>query len=226
MDGARLKGRDHWVIALLYGFLYASLLIIITEIIWDGVFKFTGITGLKKEIIESFFRAALLEEFFKFTGFRMADNKYRFSCKKDSMLAAGTIGLVYAVVEKAASGNLMAIILGILFPMHILWQLNQGRHYYDYKQAKAAGEQQTKRRELFLAVPLIILIHGSWDAVISIIGYLFEESGWKSAELAGGLLTVVLVIFGVTYMVITIKRTLAVTRAAKAAEQQKKDEIS
>ena len=59
-----------------------------------------------------------------------ANKEYHFSNEKEFMLGAGMIGLAYGIIEKVAAGNAMAIILGILFPMHIIWQMNQGRHYY------------------------------------------------------------------------------------------------
>ena len=47
--------------------VYATIPIIITEITWDSLANLVGLQeGLLREIIESFFRAALLEESFKF----------------------------------------------------------------------------------------------------------------------------------------------------------------
>ena len=67
-----LKRNDYWRTAGVYGFCYTCLLIIVTEILWDVVADRIGLTGLKRDILADFFRAALLEEFFKFTGFLLA----------------------------------------------------------------------------------------------------------------------------------------------------------
>ena len=65
-----------------------------------------------------------------------ANNRYQFKNEKEYMIGAGMIGLAYGIIEKVATGNAISVILGIVFPMHILWQMNQGRHYYKYKKAK------------------------------------------------------------------------------------------
>ena len=133
----RLTKKDYFKILLFYGVVCATIPIIFTEIIWDIIFDGIGFkAGLYRDLVESFFRAALLEETFKFYGFMKANKKYRFQNEKEFMIGAGMIGLAYAIIEKLASGNGIAIILGIIFPMHILWQMNQGRHYFKYKKAK------------------------------------------------------------------------------------------
>ena len=45
--------------------------------------------GLLRELIESFLRAALIEETFKFFGFMKANKKDHFSNEKEYMLGAG-----------------------------------------------------------------------------------------------------------------------------------------
>ena len=54
--------------------------------------------GLIRDLVESFFRAALLEEIFKFYGFMKANNKYQFKTEKEYMIGAGMVGLAYAVI--------------------------------------------------------------------------------------------------------------------------------
>ena len=57
-----LKRNDYWRTAGVYGFCYTCLLIIVTEILWDVVADRIGLTGLKRDILADFFRAALLED--------------------------------------------------------------------------------------------------------------------------------------------------------------------
>lgn len=54
------------------------------EITWDSLIRFIGLNeGLLKELIESFFRAALIEELFKFFGFMRVNKEYKFSNEKE-----------------------------------------------------------------------------------------------------------------------------------------------
>jgi len=56
-----LTSKDYRKIFFLYGIIYATIPIIICEIIWDIIFDGIGFKiGLYREIVESFFRAALI----------------------------------------------------------------------------------------------------------------------------------------------------------------------
>lgn len=80
----QLTKKDYFQIFLLYGIVYATIPIIITEIIWDSIFNGIGFkVGLCRELVESFFRAALLEEVFKFFGFIKANKEYQFKNEKE-----------------------------------------------------------------------------------------------------------------------------------------------
>lgn len=217
-----LKSKDYWRIFLLYGIVYATIPIIIMEITWDSLIRSIGLNeGLLKELIESFFRAALIEESFKFFGFMRANKEYKFSNEKEYMLGAGMIGLAYGIIEKVASGNAMAIILGIIFPMHIIWQMNQGRHFYKYKKAKEENDNKTAKKELFLATFIIFLIHGCWDALISLIGYFADTSKIANADTIGSILLVIVLLFGFIYMIVSIIKIRKVLKNYKALPNEK-----
>ena len=136
-----LKRNDYWRTAGVYGFCYTCLLIIVTEILWDVVADRIGLTGLKRDILADFFRAALLEEFFKFTGFLLAKRSLKLRRKIDYIMIAGLIGLMYGVVEKAVLGNIAGVVVGLAIPMHITWQFNQGGHWFEYEEAKARNDR-------------------------------------------------------------------------------------
>ena len=212
--GDEKKSRvNYWNVALFYGLVCATLPIIATEIIWDEIANRISDPGLTRSIVEAFFRAALLEESFKFLGFFLAHKKCRLMTEREYMLAAGTIGLVYAIVEKVVTMNPINIILGIVFPMHVLWQANQGRHFYAYRDALEKGEKKRAIRELFFSTGCILLLHGCWDAVIELIVFFMDKNEFR-AELTAGILFVVLISFAVTYMIISIKRSVRVLRKA------------
>ena len=217
-----LKSKDYWRIFLLYGIVYATIPIIIMEITWDSLIRSIGLNEeLLKELIESFFRAALIEESFKFFGFMRANKEYKFSNEKEYMLGAGMIGLAYGIIEKVASGNAMAIIFGIIFPMHIIWQMNQGRHFYKYKKAKEENDNKTAKKELFLATFIIFLIHGCWDALISLIGYFADTSKIANADTIGSILLVIVLLFGFIYMIVSIIKIRKVLKNYKALPNEK-----
>ncbi|MBR6253633.1 MAG: hypothetical protein IKR04_07365 [Clostridia bacterium] len=215
-----LKAKDYLKIFFLYGIVYATIPIIILEITWDAIFNMIGLgDGLLRELIASFFRAALIEEAFKFFGFIKANKKYHFSNEKEFMLGAGMIGLAYGIIEKVAAGNAMAVILGIIFPMHIIWQMNQGRHFYKYKNAKDINDNKKAKRELFLATFMIFFIHGSWDALISLVGYFADNPNIANADIIGGILLIGIILFGIIYIVASIVKIRRVLKNSKMNKQ-------
>jgi len=217
-----LKAKDYRRILLLYGIVYATIPIIIAEITWDIIFDGIGFkVGLLREIIESFFRAALLEEIFKFYGFMRANREYQFKNEKEFMIGAGMIGLAYAIIEKLASGNGMSIILGIVFPMHILWQMNQGRHYYKYLEAKKENNNKKVKKEFFMTTIFVFLMHGCWDALISLVSYFANDSKSPKADMIGGILFGVIILIGIIYIVISIIKIRKVLKNNKEIENKK-----
>ena len=215
----KLKRKDYLFIFFVFGFCVSTLLIIVFELSWDGVCKAIGFEkGIKRELIECFLRAALIEETFKFLGFMLSRRKYKISRVSDSMFAAGCIGLMYAIVEKAVLFNPMAIIINIFIPMHLTWQWNQGRHYQISKDYKKSGKKGKAFLHLMLATLLIFILHGSWDALISIGAYLIdsENSGViANAEIIGGVILGVTILAGLIYTIISLVITIKTARKEK-----------
>ena len=206
-----LNKNDYLKVFFLYGILFTCGLIIITEITWDMIAELTPLSGLTKDIISDFFRAALLEEFFKFQGFRLAKNKLSLHRKTDYILIAGLIGASYGMVEKAVNGNIAAVIVGLAIPLHIVWQFNQGAHYFEYERLKAEGRKARAAYEHFLAVFVPFLLHGCWDCGLDIVG-VFMDIEDDTHQLTAALLLLALVVFGLTY---TIRTIIRVRRIAK-----------
>jgi len=215
-ESKTLHKRDYIRAGLVYGLLYTCLLIIATEITWDAVLGIPEEGELGREILADFLRAALVEEFFKLTGFLLAKRKLGLQRKIDFILIAGLIGLVYSVVEKWVLGNVAAVIIGLLFPMHILWQFNQGGHYYEYEKAKAEGNHGLARREWLLAVCVPFLLHGTWDSALSIIGYCAKQERSGAMQILGGVLMAAIPIFGIIYTVKTIKKVRRIAKEGRS----------
>ena len=206
-DRSRFSTGDYVKTGLLYGFLFSSVLIIITEIIWDILFKWTGIKGLPAELLSDFFRAALLEEFFKFKAFKMAKKKKNLDRKIDYIMMAGLMGLVYSLVETLATGNMASAVLGIIFPMHILWQYNQGAHYYEHEQAKKLDNPVKARKEYGIAIFFTFFFHGTWDSMIDVILFLINKKS-IILQVIGGMMLLGLLTTGIIYAVKTIKMVI------------------
>ena len=214
-----LTRKDYWRTAVVYGFCYTSLLIIATEILWDMIADRAGLSGLKREILSDFFRAALLEEFFKFTGFLLARRSLKLWRKIDHIMIAGLIGLVYGVVEKAVLGNPAAVLIGLAIPMHITWQFNQGGHWYEYEGAKARNDRPGMRREMLMAVAVPFIFHGCWDSGLDLVLWLMDKESGIAQAVSGGLILVMLIL-GILYTIRTIKKVCAIARTCELAVRE------
>ena len=204
-DNQVLSRKDYMKTALVYGFCYTCLLIIISEIIWDSIASRMGLSGFLRDILSDFLRAALLEEFFKFTGFILARRSLKLERKIDYINIAGLIGLVYGVVEKAVQGNIAGIVVGLAIPMHITWQLNQGRHWFEYEETHRTGE-------LLMATAVPFLFHGCWDSGLDLVTFFFNMEESTAAQIAGGVLAIAMITLGIIYTIRTIKKVCAVAK--------------
>ena len=200
-----LQTKDYLLIAFKYGFAFTCLLIMVTEITWDVIVKHTPLSGLALNIVSNFLRAALLEEFFKFRGFILAKRKYQLTRKIDFILTAGMIGLVFGFTEKIMLGNVAAVIVGLLCPMHIMWQFNQGGHYYEYEKAKAANDLQTAKKEWRMAILVPFLVHGLWDSILDIGGDCHDHPDSIPVQVVGFALITAAVIDGIIYSIKTVR---------------------
>ena len=207
-----LQTKDYLLIAFKYGFAFTCLLIMVTEITWDAVVKHTPLSGLALDIVSNFFRAALLEEFFKFRGFILAKRKYQLTRKIDFILTAGMIGLVYGFIEKIVLGNIAAVIVGLICPMHIMWQFNQGGHYYEYEKAKAANDLQTAKKEWRMAILVPFLFHGLWDSILDISAYCLGQPDSIPVQVIGFVLILAAVIGGVIYSIKTVRKACRIAK--------------
>lgn len=211
-----LTAKDYVRIALLYGLLCSCVPIIVTEVAWDVIFGTPQPNELVRQIAADFFRAALLEECFKLSGFLLAWRKYRPERKIDCMLIAGTIGLTYAVVEKAATANPVSAIIGSIVPMHILWQFNQGGHFYAYRQAKDRNDPARARKEWSMAFIVPFLLHGCWDSALSVITYCAGHEDSAVLQVVSAVTLIAALALGLTYTVQTLRRVRRIAKEAPA----------
>ena len=207
----RLKAKDFVFIILVTGLLFTCLLIMILEVSWDAIWKhFVGSDKtLIRELIESFFRAALIEETLKFLGFLIAYKARKINHPAMAMWAFGCIGLTYGIFEKAAFFNLMAFIVGTAIPMHLLWGLNSGRHFQNFMDAKKEENKKKAAKECLMFTLVPFLIHGCWDAALSLSGHFGDNTTYQNIAT---IIFIVVVILGIVYMVLTIIKTVKATK--------------
>ena len=226
-EGTKLTKKNYLVIFFLFGFCVSTLLIIASELTWDGIMKAIGFEkDIKRELVECFLRAALLEESFKFLGFMLSRRKFKISRVSDSMFAAGCIGLMYGLVEKIVLFNPMALIINLFIPMHLLWQWNQGRHYQISKDEKKKGNKGKAFFHMFLATVFIFLFHGVWDAALSIAYYYMDaENAIANGDLIGGIILGVTLLIGVIYAIITFVKTIKTAVKSKNENKEVEEKV-
>ena len=211
MPGIKLQGenaviqkKDYWWCVWVAGVLSSCLLIVLTEIVWDAIVKQTGLKGLPLELVGSFFRAALLEEAFKYMGCMKCVNKLKPNRKIDFVMLFGLIGLVYNVFEKLFMGGAGSI-LGALIPMHLMWQFNQGVYYYEHKKAVLEGNEEKAKKERIKYIFVPFFFHGCWDSLISVGGFFMEDSFPTVVQILGFVLIIAVIVVGVIYSIRTFK---------------------
>lgn len=210
-----LHMKDYIKAALLHGFLYSCLLIMTTEVIWDIVIGQPKDASFGGKILADFFRAALLEEFFKLTGFLLAKRKLKPQRKIDFIMIAGLMGLTFNIIERAVLGSIVPMIFGSVLPMHIFWQFHQGGHYYEYEKAKAEKNKKTARREWLLAVMIPYLFHALWDSTVDAVGYLTAQEA-RIMQVIGYVLLAVIIILAIIYAVMTMRKVCSIAKEGSA----------
>ena len=72
-----------------------------------------------------------------------------------------------------------------------------------------------QQKKFFLATIFIFLIHGCWDAMLSLIDFFAKTTKFSNADLIGGTLLVITIVFGITYIVISIIKIIKVLKNNK-----------
>ena len=124
------------------------------------------------------------------------------------------IGLVYGFIEKIVLGNIAAVIVGLICPMHIMWQFNQGGHYYEYEKAKAANDLQTAKKEWRMAILVPFLFHGLWDSILDISAYCLGQPDSIPVQVIGFVLILAAVIGGVIYSIKTVRKACRIAKGS------------
>ena len=206
----RFKVGDWLLIAFVFGLIFSCGLIIASEIAWDAIWNnvVSRDQTLTREIVESFFRAALFEETFKFLGFFIAYKVKKINHQAIAMYACAIIGLMYGIVENIFRFNPISFVVAFSIPMHVLWQLNSGRHFQAFTEAKEEGKKIKAFKEFFLALPFVFLFHGIWDAVLSVGIHFMEDPNYGYIA---PICFIFIIAIGIAYIIFTIIKTVKTT---------------
>ena len=80
---------------------------------------------------------------------------------------------------------------------------------------------------MLLATFVIFLLHGSWDALISIGAYLIDEkSAVTNGELYGAIILGITLLLGLIYTITTFVITIKTARKAKRENKEEEKEIA
>lgn len=202
----KLPSGDFVRSALTGGWL-ATLLIILLEIAWDAIFKPADPDTLGYGLLSSFLRAALIEETFKMI-FAVRVLKRRGAVRRiDFILLAGTVGIFFGIIEKAVLMNPVPLILDTLLPFHMLFQFLTGDMLW---RAYKATDPSKKRLLKIGAFALPFVLHGTWDALLSVMKYLLDRGEGSPAETIGTIGVILLVASGVLVTILAIGRTAGI----------------
>ena len=116
--------------------------------------------------------------------------------------------------------------LNLFIPMHLVWQWNHGRHYQLSKDEKKKGNKGKAFIHMMLATFVIFLLHGSWDALLSIAAYMIDaENGVTNGEMYGTIILGVTLLFGFIYTIITFVITIKTARKSKREDTKAEEPV-
>lgn len=199
--------KKAFVLTFLRGLLPCTVGIIVFELSFDRfVFQSTGSLG--GELLTSFLRAALIEETFKFLGSFFAVRKHAPATKVETMLLCGMIGAGFGLIEKIAYGGGIILMVNAVLPLHIFFQFLMGAFLFEARKAGENGDLARKRKTGFLAFFLPFLVHGCWDALLSVAGWLMEREGSELLPVLGLLMFLLLTVGGIVAEVKIVKKMI------------------
>lgn len=197
--------KKAYVGTLLNGALPCTICIMIFELLFDRFILNAG-TALWENLVAAFFRAALIEEFFKYLFSKAAIKKHKPLTKIEYMLLCGMVGAGYGILEKLAMGGGAILIVNAFLPLHIFFQFCMGAYLYKAQEARLAGDIAESRKNALLAYFVPFLIHGTWDALLDTAGYMVDDGGM---DVPGFLLLLGTVVFGFIAEIKVIKKMAA-----------------
>ena len=62
---------------------------------------------------------------------------------------------------------------------------------------------------------IIFLIHGFWDALISLVGYFADSPKISNADMIGGILLTITILFGIIYLIASLIQIIKVFKNHK-----------
>jgi hypothetical protein len=170
--------RKTEVIALIFGLIPATLVLLLCQFALGWVFKLTGISDHRMLVgaLKAFVMFGAIEELTKYAFARLALKKYETLKKIDIMVIFGLVGMGYEITESMMLGNVFAGIARGIFVAHIMYQFIMGHFFYESIRAKNQGNDAVARRNRIFCFAIPMLIHGFNDYVIDLISVIMGET--------------------------------------------------
>lgn len=187
-----------------YGVLSAAPAVVI-ELAEDSLIfsHFTSGT-FAYAFIESFVVAAVTEEVFKYIFLsRVTWKSPEYNCRFDGIVYAVFIGLGFAAIENILyliGGSVFDALLRMLtaIPGHMGYAVFMGYFYSRAKQGSLYNNKKMVRRNKFLAVLVPVILHGIYDALLTV-----EEE--VVGEAASAICMVLWFVFLAVFFVVSFK---------------------
>lgn len=154
---------------LLFGAFACLPAAMVESLLSRAISSITDSSTYLSVFLTSFFCAALTEETLKFFVLkRISWRNSAFSYRYDAIVYAVSVSLGFAMLENVlyvlSYGLQTAVVRALLaVPLHAFCGVFMGIHFGAAKQAEIAGNLAQKRRQLWLAVLIPLLIHGYYD---------------------------------------------------------------
>lgn len=208
-----------YIIALVLGMTLGFFGAIIIQFAAEYGMTKVPISSNIKIFILYYLIVAISEEGLKFLCGRIALGKAEKVRKIDSILIFGAAGSGFEIVESilSFSNPTGAIVRGILV-LHIIWQLWMGAYWWEAAQCKLNGDRKGTVRNRILALCVPLFLHGTHDTLCEFSGaYMMTDD--ESKMVFGFCLLIVAFAIGITFAVITIKRSLRCAKESRLAEE-------
>ena len=163
--------------------IISAIMTIIMSLVVDAFIPFftekhNDLLGI---LIDNFIGVALVEEGFKWIMLRIGSwNDKNFDYQYDGMIYAVYVSLGFATLENilyvCTSGFITGVLRAILsVPGHAFFGVFMGYYYGLAKKAQLKGDNSAVSGYLFMSLLIPIVLHGTFDAALSVTGILNSD---------------------------------------------------
>ncbi len=223
----RLSGKTV-LKGVLIGMIPVFLAVVLLQIGGGYLLRALHLTGIGSMAFESFFNAAVIEEFLKFFGAWLIIRKLKPQRCVDYVLILGSVGLGFEVAETALLlDSVVAGVFSGIMALHIIWQYWMGLHFFKYREAKQANDAGAARKNLILAFVVPIIMHGLNDFLAFVVESKAGSIDMSNLEINTPETTGFAIWIGALFLFIAIEivyQIITYRKALRAARESRLDE--